>query len=103
MPNTLSINIPGPIRTLSPNDTYPTHEANNGLGGWHTVDSSVNLNDIPNDRRTVGMTVFSIKDGISFVLLKDTSNREVWIPYSEVILNTKNDLLTLNDIDSLFQ
>lgn len=101
-----SINIPGPIRTFTPQDTYPTHEANNGLGGWHTIDSSAYLDSsISDDRKLVGMSVFCVEDNMSYILLKDKDNNKVWVPSSEIISNTSKtnqNVTSLNTIDELF-
>lgn len=55
IPNTAPVN--GPIAPIDSEDTYPTHFANYGKGGFYTVSTIAERNAIPADRRTIGMTV----------------------------------------------
>lgn len=52
----------------SPQDTYPTHHANFGRGGYKTVSSIAERDAIPVDRLTVGTEVrVTLDDGTSTV------------------------------------
>jgi hypothetical protein len=52
----------------SPKDTYPTHHANFGRGGYKTVSSIVERDSIPVDRLTIGTEVrVTLEDGTSTV------------------------------------
>jgi hypothetical protein len=52
----------------SPKDTYPTHHANFGRGGYKTVSSIEERDAIPVDRLTVGTEVrVTLSDGTSTV------------------------------------
>ena len=55
--NIKGVNIPSRIVPYSPNDTYPTHEAIYGKGGWKCVDSIAGIATIPVERLEVGCIV----------------------------------------------
>lgn len=55
--NIKGVNIPSRIVPYSPNDTYPTHEAIYGKGGWKCVDSISGIATIPVERLEVGCIV----------------------------------------------
>lgn len=52
-----SVNIPGPIAPYDSNDTYPTHSAIYGKGGWKSVTDLDALKLIPADRLENGCIV----------------------------------------------
>ena len=52
-----SINIPGSIAPYDSNDTYPTHSAIYGKGGWKSVENIEDLLSIPKDRLENGCIV----------------------------------------------
>lgn len=52
-----SVNIPGPIAPYDSNDTYPTHSAIYGKGGWKSVGTLEALKLIPQDRLEDGCIV----------------------------------------------
>lgn len=55
--NIKGVNIPSRIVPYSPNDTYPTHEAIYGKGGWKCVDNIAGIATIPVERLEVGCIV----------------------------------------------
>ena len=55
--NIKGVNIPSRIVPYSPNDTYPTHEAIYGKGGWKCVQNVKDLATIPVDRLETGCIV----------------------------------------------
>lgn len=60
--------VTGPIETSAPSDTYPTHDSQFGLGGLREVETHVQRNFIPNDRRRNGMLVFTAVDQAYWML-----------------------------------
>ena len=55
-------NISSPIVPFTTDDTYPTHEARYGKGGFRTVSEIADLNRIPEARLEEGMLVYVIND-----------------------------------------
>ena len=53
-----TIAITGPIAPTSTNDTYPTHFPKYGKGGYYTVATLAERNNISADRREYGLRVF---------------------------------------------
>lgn len=65
---TNGVKVPANIIPTSTSDTYPTHHANYGRGGYKTVSSIEERNAIPVDRLTVGTEVrVTLADGTSTV------------------------------------
>lgn len=60
--NIKGTNISSPIVPFTTDDTYPTHEAKYGKGGFRTVSKISDLNLIPEARREEGMLVYVIDD-----------------------------------------
>lgn len=65
---TSGVKVPANIIPTSTSDTYPTHHANFGRGGYKTVNSLEERNNIPIDRLTLGTEVrVTLADGTSTV------------------------------------
>lgn len=62
------------IVPTSTNDTYPTHEAKWGKGGWRSVVTDAELLTIPQARRESGMAVWSDQSKETYILLADMTN-----------------------------
>ena len=58
MPNLPGTNLAAPIVPFTTSDTYPTHEALYGLGGWREVADYTERDAIPELRQSVGMVVY---------------------------------------------
>lgn len=56
------INIPTTIVPFTSDDNFPTHEAKYGKGGFRCVETKLDLDKIPQERRENGMIVFVIND-----------------------------------------
>jgi hypothetical protein len=54
--------ISGPISTTSQSDTYATHISELGKGGWRSVATEDDLNDIPTQRLEVGSAAYVWSD-----------------------------------------
>lgn len=55
-------NVASPIVPFSSEDTYPTHEAKYGKGGFRTVETIAERDAIPEARREEGMLVYVVND-----------------------------------------
>lgn len=65
---TNGVKVPANIIPTSTSDTYPTHHANFGRGGYKTVSSLEERDNIPVDRLTLGTEVrVTLSDGTSTV------------------------------------
>lgn len=65
---TNGVKVPANIIPTSTSDTYPTHHANFGRGGYKTVNSIEERDNIPVDRLTLGTEVrVTLADGTSTV------------------------------------
>lgn len=67
----LGTNLAAPIVPFDSADTYPTHDEKYGKGGYRAVADATARDAIPADRRTEGMLVFSIADGVTYQLEAD--------------------------------
>ena len=77
------INIPGPIAPYDSNDTYPTHSAIYGKGGWKSVENMEELSTIPPERLENGCIVRIVNpDGLnnSIEFYYDESIRGTAVP-----------------------
>ena len=63
MANKFGHNVGAPITTYQEGDTYATHYANEGQGGYKTVSTLIERDNIPDERRVEGMSCFVTTDG----------------------------------------
>ena len=66
-----TVPVSAPIDTYAAANTYPTHKANRGLGGYMTTANLTTIADIAADRREQGMCVFVIAEGKEYRLEAD--------------------------------
>ena len=66
-----TVPVSAPIDTYAAANTYPTHKANRGLGGYMTTANLTTLAAIAADRREQGMCVFVITEGKEYRLEAD--------------------------------
>lgn len=59
--------ILGPVSTVDPGDTYPTHWAEFGKGGWRSAGNWAELNAIPAERIENGMSVWQVDSNRWFI------------------------------------
>ena len=71
MPQPGTVPVSAPIDTYAAANTYPTHKANRGLGGYMTTANLTTLAAISADRREQGMCVFVISEGKEYRLEAD--------------------------------
>src|SRR5271157_861441 len=63
MPTPLTgVNVAAPVVPFTDADTFPTHEAIYGLGGWREVANYTARDAIPSLRQEVGMMVYVLSD-----------------------------------------
>lgn len=68
MSNIAGTNLAAPIAPFTTEDTYPTHYAEYGKGGWHSVATISDRDAIPVQRRETGMVVFVQEDNTPYRL-----------------------------------
>jgi hypothetical protein len=94
-------NIPSSILPYSSDDTYPTHIDTFGKGGYRTVATSTDRDAIPADRRSEGMLVYVIGDGLVYQLKGGTTNDKWQI----LTLNSGNNnikFINLTDVPAAY-
>ncbi|MCC7375396.1 MAG: right-handed parallel beta-helix repeat-containing protein [Verrucomicrobiales bacterium] len=87
--------ILGPVSTVDPGDTYPTHWAEFGKGGWRSAANWTEVNSIPADRIEDGMAVWQFDSNRFLVRISGQ-----WVPYNEgngtVVVDSVTDLVALD-------
>lgn len=76
MSNLPGTNIIAPVVPFSEVDTYPTHEAKYGKGGYRTTQNKTARNDIPYARRELGMAVRTLSDNAVWILTNNPASAE---------------------------
>lgn len=69
-----SVTVTGFIAPTDTADTYATHDAVLGKGGLREVQTLLERDEIPNDRRRIGMLVYVIEDEKYYALFGDITN-----------------------------
>ncbi|MGN0235839.1 MAG: carboxypeptidase-like regulatory domain-containing protein [Paludibacteraceae bacterium] len=68
MGNISGTNLAAAIVPFTTEDTYPTHYSEYGKGGWHSVATKEDLDNIPEGRRSEGMAVYVVSDKTLYIL-----------------------------------
>ena len=76
MANISGVNVAGGITPYTAEDTYPSHYAKYGHGGYRTVESETELNSIPDERKEEGMVVYVSDEKISYKYNSSTKKFE---------------------------
>src|SRR5262245_54954881 len=78
-PKAISGTVPvtGPVAPTSAADTYPSHLAQFGKGGWCSAPDATARDAIPAERREVGMVVVTQDDGRCWKLETDNTWKEI--------------------------
>ena len=96
------VNIPSTIVPFTTNDTYATHDALYGKGGFRSVRTIAERNAIPQARRAVGMFVYVINEDTTYKL-NDFNTWDVYIASgggtSHINWKTINDQGEIVDLD----
>lgn len=94
MSNISGTNLAAPIAPFTTEDTYPTHYAEYGKGGWHSVANKEELNAIPEGRRSEGMAVYVVSDKCLYIL-----HNSMWEQFNI----SKDDVDGLQDLLDTFK
>ncbi|MBR2246969.1 MAG: hypothetical protein IJ880_08100 [Bacilli bacterium] len=78
MANLKGVNIPSTIVPFTTDDTYATHEAIFGKGGFRSVRTIIDRDNIPQARREPGMLVYVINEDITYKL-NDGNTWDIYI------------------------
>lgn len=62
-------------------DTYATHDSFYGKGGWREVETLDARNNIPEERRRIGMVVY-VRETFKAYLLKNSLSNAGWVPFN---------------------
>lgn len=92
MPNNIGTLVGQPIRPISEEDTFPSQHQNEIQGGWHTVETIQDRDQIPMERRTVGMAVY-VQEEDKIYQLKDGIENTNW----EKMVAVEIDDYTISD------
>ena len=68
MANLKGVNIPSTIVPFNTEDTYPTHLAEYGKGGYRSCQTIADRDKIPADRRELGMLVYVVSEDVLYKL-----------------------------------
>ena len=93
MANLKGVNIPSTIVPFNTEDTYPTHLAEYGKGGYRSCQTIADRDKIPAARREQGMLVYVVSED---VLYKLESNNQ-WSIYINKGGSAKVGWKTIND------
>ena len=101
MANIKGVNIPSTIVPFTTDDTYATHEATYGKGGFRSVRTLAERNAIPQARRESGMLVYVIEDDVTYNL-NDSNEWDEYIGKngaSKIHWKTVNDQGEIVDLE----
>lgn len=73
-------NVAAPVVPFTTEDSYPTHDAAYGKGGWREAASTAERDAIPLGRQRVGMIVNVVGD--QAYELTETGAPPIWKPYT---------------------
>lgn len=71
-------NVAAVIAPFTTDDTYATHDAKYGKGGYRTVGTIEERNNIPEARLTKGMLVYVESEDKIYKLLQDSNDEWYW-------------------------
>ena len=102
-------NITAPVAPFTTDDIYPTHYAEYGKGGYRTVETVDDLNNIPAERKEEGMLVYVKSDSKIYKLKSDNTWEELSTGCSEYTagenitidnnsINAFKDIISINKV-----
>lgn len=103
MANLSGTNLVAPVVPFTTDDKYPTHYAKYGHGGWRTVNTLNDLNNIPSQLREEGMAVYCIEDKKTYIYV-NSSWKELSFggnSYTPCTKITYDELVSLRDNNNL--
>jgi hypothetical protein len=94
-----SINLLGTIAPINTEDTYPTHWAKYGKGGYVSVPIK---EDIPSDRLEDGMRVYETTSREEFIVRLDSNSSsgysfEPYVASNEATINRQSEIVDITD------
>ena len=92
-PGTLVI---APIRPHDSEDKFPVVDANEILGGVHSVPTLTKRNAIPDERRMLGMPCYVQNQG-KYFYLKDGITNDDWVDFSTLSINTNTETFVITE------
>ena len=108
MPIPGTVPLSGTVAPTSELDTFPVTNPKYGLGGLRTVANTTERNEIPTERRQVGMIVYVTGDNSYYGLAGGTGNNNwVLLPFPDIkFLSTnpsKEDILAFDDLLQVYK
>ena len=82
--NLKGLNIPSSIVPFTDQDVYATHDSKFGKGGWQSVETVTEMNNISMQRRSIGMAVYVASEKQTYILNGRLDNLG-WVTYSDRI------------------
>ena len=73
-------NVSAPIAPYSTLDVFPTHDAKYGKGGFRSVQTIADRDDITDDRKEAGMFVYVVENEKIYVLENNNDNW-IWVEW----------------------
>ena len=90
MPIPGTIPVTGVIAPTSTADTYPVTDPKYGLGGLKSVVDLTARDEIPTERREMGMIVFVVSESKHYILSSGIANTD-WTELNSIVSNNLID------------
>lgn len=90
-----TIKLSAPISPYDTNDTQPTHEAKWGKGGYRSVQTLIERDLIPDERREIGMVVF-VQEDERVYSLKDGIDNSKWVDFESFLAGSQISTLFIS-------
>lgn len=87
-------NVAAAITTFTSDDKYPTAYANEIKGGRHSVGTLTDRNNIPKERRLVGMHCYVVSDECAYILINEPNTVSTTNTDWEKDIPSADDILT---------
>lgn len=91
-------NVAALIVPFTDQDTYATHDAKYGKGGFRSVQTVTERNAIPNERKDIGMIVHISSTNINYIWTGTTWNE--WIPKGTITVDTTLSTTSTNPVQN---
>lgn len=87
MADIVGTNVGSKIVPTDTADTFPTHDAQYGLGGWRSVADLTARDAIPSDRREEGMAVYVASEEKQYRLVNGITNSD-WEEFASAVVDS---------------
>lgn len=91
-------NVAALIVPFTDQDTYATHDAKYGKGGFRSVQTVTERDAIPNERKDIGMIVHISSTNINYIWTGTTWNE--WIPKGTITVDTTLSTTSTNPVQN---